>query len=122
MANHKIVDQIDARLKAVEGSFQARSSGASFCQLQKDGRVTGGAKYDEGWMVALMAARRLVQACPAGDREARAGALQAEQNTWARALAVQQAKERPSLPWTAYYQGGADALAWVLENLSAPSC
>ncbi len=118
-----ILDSIDKEIAEVTQSFQAQAGGASLCQLQKDGRVTGGVKYDEGRLVALNAARRLLsnrmpdQRNEGQERAAGIEAITAEQRTWLSRLAAQKAKERPAIAWIAYYQGGSDALVWVLELL-----
>lgn len=56
---------LEQKIIDVERAYQTQAGGASFCQLQKDGRVTGGAKYEEGRLVALHTARRLLREGPA---------------------------------------------------------
>ena len=110
---------LEQKIIDVECAYQAQAGGASFCQLQKDGRVTGGAKYEEGRLVALHTARRLLRECPDEPTDTCMTAIAAEQKTWLDALVTLQAKAQSSIPWVAYRQGGADALAWVLKHLQA---
>ncbi len=120
-----ILEAIEKEIAKVTQSFQAQTGGASLCQMQKDGRVTGGVKYDEGRLVAFITARRLLSDQIADQMNAdRPGAaaietIAAEQRTWLNRLAAQQAREHPAIAWIAYHQGGSDALAWVLESLRA---
>lgn len=101
-------------LAQVEQSFRSQAGGASFCQLQKDGRVTGGVKYDEGRLVALHWARRIIAAGGQDGIESCGEAIAAERKTWEAALDAVCAKEPPPMAWIAYRQGGVDALTWAL--------
>jgi len=113
-----ILEEIEYKIAEVERSYQAQAGKASFCQLQKDGRVTGGVKYDEGWLVALFAARRALKDRLSLREDACQAAIAVELADWREALTAQQVKEPPPIPWIAYRQGGVDALAWVSEILS----
>ncbi|NTU82442.1 MAG: hypothetical protein HGA45_24230 [Chloroflexales bacterium] len=70
-------------------------------------------KYDEGSLVALRAARRLIQSADATDAQVLIVQLC---DRWRVDLAAQQARERPSPLWIAYVQGGADALTQLLAR------
>ena len=50
-----------AALVDVQASMARRMGDATACQLHKDGRVTGGMKYDEGRLVALINLQRAVR-------------------------------------------------------------
>ncbi|MBP1468959.1 hypothetical protein EYB53_024840 [Candidatus Chloroploca sp. M-50] len=98
--------QLETAIQVAEQRLVLATGGANVCQLQRDGRVTGGVKYDEGWLVALVTLRRSLRT------EAEDAQVVAEQRaTWQAALAEQQQRIPPSLPWLAYRQGGVDALA-----------
>ncbi|WP_041454582.1 hypothetical protein [Anaerolinea thermophila] len=108
----RLIERIQQKIAEVESLYQRQSGGASFCQVQRDGRVTGGLKYEEGRMVALHFARRALQQ----RGEAGLADIEEEEQTWLKALADLQAK--PSLPmlWLAYRQGGVDAFHWLREQ------
>jgi hypothetical protein len=105
-----LLHSLDAAIATVQASLARQMGDATACQLHKDGRVTGGLKYDEGRLVALSNLRRTLRrqegATPAGLD----AALAAERAEWQELLARHQAAAKPSLPWVAYAQGGLDAL------------
>lgn len=100
----------EARLRA-ERALAAALGDSTVCRIHRDGRVTGGAKYAEGRLVALAdLQRRLRGSAPAEFDSLARSALQ----MWNEELARQRALPTPSLPWVAYRQGGCDALADVV--------
>ncbi|NCC36874.1 MAG: hypothetical protein EOM24_33410, partial [Chloroflexia bacterium] len=108
--------QLETAIQVAEQRLVRATGGANVCQLQRDGRVTGGVKYDEGWLVALVTLRRSLRT------EAEDAQVVAEQlATWQAALAEQQQRTPPSLPWLAYRQGGVDALAQLSTGCAPPS-
>lgn len=118
MHNLRIRDILAQQIAAVERSYTAQTGGAAVCQLHKDGRVTGGLKYDEGRLTVLQTARRMLPS--ADDDQAYAtyrAAIESELQNWQAELRAQQAKEQPALPWVAYRQGGVDALTALRELL-----
>jgi hypothetical protein len=86
-----LLTNLDAAIDAVQASLARQMGDDTVCQLHKDGRVTGGLKYDEGRLVALSNLRRTVRrqegAAPA-DLDA---ALSAERGEWQQLLARHQA-------------------------------
>lgn len=107
---------LEQQLAAAEQAVMASTGGAAWCQLQRDGRVTGGVKYDEGRLAALMAVRRHWRD---SDPVTWEQALVAELNQWQQALATVQAQPKPAMPWLAYRQGGVDALTALHEAVAA---
>ncbi|MFW5691572.1 MAG: hypothetical protein ACOCXZ_03630 [Chloroflexota bacterium] len=84
----------------------------TLCQLHRDGRVSGGLKYDEGRLVAVRAAIRLLRGT-SDIAVFRAGA-HAERARWQNDLDKYLSAERRSMPWVAYSQGGADTWQQVI--------
>ena len=107
----KLLDQM---IFHAEQKYTLHTGAQTTCQLHKDGRVTGGLKYDEGRLVALTAARRIERKLQESGDNTLIGALQAERNQWQRKLLTYQSADRPSLMWIAYHQGGVDAFDEVL--------
>ena len=91
---------------AASRAIQAEAGTEGVCQLQRDGRVTGGLKVHEGRLVALS---RLLRQAHGLAPEAIAALVDAECTRWEADLAAHRAKPRPSVPWIAYLQGGLDA-------------
>lgn len=110
MEVNQIRESIEQISQVVEQSYRAQAGGASLCQLHKDGRVTGGVKYDEGRLVALNFLKRVIRTKPQNDWRA---AVEAELAVWSRALVSDQARTPPAIQWVAYRQGGMDILAWA---------
>ena len=113
---------LDQKIENTEQEFTLHAGAQSVCQLHKDGRVTGGLKYDEGRLVALTAARRIAwKHQNRGDStdNSLSSALQAERDRWQRTLQTYQSAGRPSIMWIAYNQGGVDALDDLLAQVSA---
>lgn len=118
METQQIRPILEQQITDVERSYAAQTGGVAMCQLQKDGRITGGVKYDEGRLIALHTARRLLP--PNNDDQALTNyraAIESELATWHTELQTQQRKESPSIAWVAYQQGGVDALTSLLDAL-----
>ena len=96
---------------AAERELATQLGGATLCQIHTDGRVTGGAKYAEGRLVALADLQRRLRGA---DIEPLAVAHE-ELARWTADLERLRAQERPSLPWLAYRQGGVDALGDIIS-------
>jgi hypothetical protein len=99
-------EQLDAAIQVAEQRFAQSTGGENVCNLARDGRVTGGVKYDEGRLVALVTLRRRLRS----EADAAQALLADELAVWSRALAEQQQRTPPAIPWLAYRQGGVDAL------------
>jgi hypothetical protein len=102
---------IDTQIALAERALMAATGRTNVCQLDKAGRATSGAKYHEGCLVALRAARRLVQSA---DTALAPAQVQQLRDQWHANRSAQQARQQPSLPWLAYTQGGVDALEGIL--------
>ncbi|MCS6773372.1 MAG: hypothetical protein RMM31_10855 [Anaerolineae bacterium] len=108
---------LQARIAEAERAFVEQMGGATACQLHKDGRVSGSMKYAEGQFVALCDLRcRLNALSPAPDLTCAQEALNQEEARWQAAL--QHHQGRSALSWTAYCQGGVDALRAFREALT----
>jgi len=107
---------LDQKIRSAEQEYSLHTGTQGVCQLHKDGRVTGGLKYDEGRLVALTAARRIARKVQDTGDNALIGALLAERDRWRQTLITYQSADRPSILWIAYNQGGVDAL----DELLAP--
>lgn len=102
-------DLLQARIAEAERAYVEQLGGEAACQIHKDGRVSGGMKYAEGRFVALCDLRRRVGVLAAQPSLAQLQqALDQEEARWQAAL--QQHQGRSTLSWTAYCQGGVDAL------------
>lgn len=120
MLDHaQLLAWLDLAIARAEQDFARQAGNQSACQLHKDGRVTGGMKYDEGRLVALTTVRRIVRKRDAWTPTEVDEALESEQNKWQRALQTYQGASQPSIQWVAYNQGGVDALAATSAALSA---
>ncbi len=109
---------LEQKIQNAEQEYALHTGAQTVCQLHKDGRVTGGLKYDEGRLVALTAARRLVRKHLGDSADALHSVLSAEQDRWRRKLQIYRSAERPSMTWIAYYQGGVDALDELLAQIA----
>lgn len=115
MESLRLIECIRQKMAEVEAIYLRQSAGSSFCQIQKDGRVSGGLKYEEGRLVALhWVLRRLQQQGDPGLAE-----IAVERDQWLKALSDLQAKSPVPILWVAYRQGGVDALNWVMELIQS---
>ncbi len=108
-----LLTRVEQAVAAAEQEALAIAGGEAGCQLQRDGRVTGGVKYSEGKLAALMALRRQLRAA---EPAAWTQLLMAELVRWQEALTHIRRQPQPSLPWLAYRQGGVDALAALRDD------
>lgn len=102
-----ILSALEGQIVAAERALLAATGGQNVCRLDREGRATGGVKYDEGRLVALRAARRLLRSVEPAQAATSLRRLHAQ---WRADLQAHQRHERPALPWLAYTQGGVDAL------------
>lgn len=100
----------EARLRA-ERALAATLGDSTVCRIHRDGRVTGGAKYAEGRLVALADLQRRLRGSAPAEFDSLA---RSELRQWNEELARHRSLPTPSLPWLAYRQGGCDALAEVV--------
>lgn len=117
----KFHDELESRRAQIERAMQVRLGYQTLCEIHKDGRVTGGLKYDEGQLVMLSGLLRRLKRAPDAQTPADfQRLLQEEHDHWERGLTARRSQAQPSLPWIAYYQGGVDAcaalLAWLRCN------
>lgn len=100
----RLLAQIDQQIAAVGESMAAQMNNQSLCQIQKDGRITGGIKYDEGRLETLHTLRRIVT----DNVDFSPELLYAELLRREAQLEKFVSQDRPSIQWVAYGQGGAD--------------
>lgn len=102
-----------------EAALLDYTGSATMCQIHKDGRVTGGLKYQEGRLVILGSIIRQVRQLNhnAPLRVSLDRILTAETAYWSAQLARHQAAERPAITWVAYSQGGLDTLQEIRCDL-----
>jgi hypothetical protein len=119
MISEKIKIFLDRQIEEAEKSYLAQTGAAAACQLEKEGRVTGGLKYDEGRLVAFQAARRHMKQKLAVDDFTES--LEKEYASWQAELDLHQGKADPSISWVAYSQGGVDALRLLIDYIRSIS-
>lgn len=102
------LDMLEALQKEIEDSLRIHIGNQTMCELHKDGRVSGGLKYDEGRLVVVRAAMRKLRS---GDDPA----LEDELTKWQHQLDRYQNQEPRSMPWIAYSQGGVDTLKHLIK-------
>ena len=103
---------LEAEMAAAAAAMEVELGADSMCTVHRDGRVTGGLKYQEGRLSAFAEARRLARA--PSDIES---ALTAQQQRWSDEFERRRKSSPPSLPWVAYATGGVDASRGALEAL-----
>ena len=108
---HEILSVLEHNIAAVEQSLSGSTGERSLCQLHKDGKITGGMKYDEGRYAALRKIRRIVKSNKAVEITPETSKrLRQEAEEWQRMLQAYQYKPERPMPWIAYAQGGLDAI------------
>jgi len=114
-----LLNQIDDLRRDCESTMRDQMGGGTLCQVHKDGRVTGGLKYQEGRLGGLGNVRRAIRRLPADAdlMAALADFLTTETADWSSQLQRYQAAERPAITWVAYYQGGVDTLHELARDL-----
>lgn len=114
-----LLARIDAMRRECESAMRDHMGGGTYCQIHKDGHVTGGLKYEEGRLVAFGNVRRQVKhlSPDANMTQAVSDIIAAEAATWAAELERHRAKERPAMTWIAYSQGGVDATGQLRRAL-----
>lgn len=83
----------------------------SVCTVHKDGRVTGGLKYQEGRMIALADVRR---ALVRGERET--VALNVAEKRWSAEFERRRSSSPSSPMWVSYATGGLDAVRQARQH------
>ncbi len=115
----ELLQHLDTLRASVASSMQNHMGGASYCEIHKDGRVSGGLKYDEGRLVVIGAALRYAR--DAVTAESWADAMRAyllrERDTWRAMLELHQGRSHRSIAWIAYAQGGLDACESLLAAM-----
>lgn len=121
----RLLAHIEQRRRECESAMRDHMGGGTMCQVHKDGRVSGGLKYEEGRLVAFGNVRRaLKRLSPTADESpALAEILTSEAAAWQAQLTRHQSAAKPAMMWLAYSQGGADAVAQMqreLPNILSP--
>ena len=109
------VTWLDSEIETAAHAITTETGGSSVCRVHKDGRVTGGLKYQEGRLVALNEVRRLAHRSASTDL---AGALDDLEGHWTAELDVRRTAEHASPPWVAYATGGVEAIELATEVLA----
>lgn len=107
----QMVDWLETQIEEAAGAMSQELGDRSVCTAHKDGRVTGGLKYQEGRMSALAAMRReLVR----GEQATEVIAAADEQ--WSAEFETRR-RARPSSPtWVSYATGGREAVRDVRKR------
>lgn len=113
MQREAILNQLMAMRSECEAAILDQAGGASVCQIHKDGRVTGGMKYQEGRLVVLGEIIRRIKGLAEFNTDAVQAILAAECEKWRSQLDHHQTQEKPAMTWVAYAQGGTDALSEI---------
>jgi hypothetical protein len=111
-----LVPTLRQKLAEVESEYMSQTGGQNACRLQKDGRVTGGVKYEEGRLITLSQAKRLLS-----DNTTEVDfrkSIEKLLEEWQEELILLEQKEQPPVHWVAYRQGGVDGLQYVLELIN----
>jgi len=115
----ELLQHLETLRASVASSMQNHMGGASYCEIHKDGRVSGGLKYDEGRLVVIGAALR--HARDAVNAESLADEMRAyllgERDKWRDMLELHQGRANKSIAWIAYAQGGFDACESLLTTV-----
>ena len=113
MTNQQLLTKMDDHITAIGASMATQMNNQSLCQIQKDGRITGGLKYDEGRLETLQTFRRLI----AEHLEQSPELIYAEVMRREAQLQKFQQQSRPSIQWLAYWSGAVEMaheiLAWM---------
>lgn len=107
---------LEREMAAAAAAMEGELGADSMCTVHKDGRVTGGLKYQEGRLSAFAEARRLARA--RSDIEA---ALAAQLEKWSDELERRRTASPPSMAWVAYATGGVEASREAREKLRSMS-
>lgn len=101
---------LEEEMAAAAAAMESELGERSLCTVHRDGRVTGGLKYQEGRLNALAEARRLAR--HPSDIGA---ALAAQKQKWGDELDRRRNASPPSMTWVSYATGGVDATEDALE-------
>lgn len=107
---------LEGEMTAAAAAMEGELGADSMCTVHRDGRVTGGLKYQEGRLSAFAEARRLARA--PSDIEA---ALTAQLQRWSDEFERRRTSSTRSMAWVAYATGGLDASREALEALRSYS-
>jgi hypothetical protein len=103
---------------AIAQALTRAAGGGAMCVVERSGRVSGGAKYEEGRFTALRECHRaLDDDHDARSREALGDLLEAVRTRWTELLEHHQRQDPPGLTWLAYAQGGRDFCGEALNLL-----
>jgi hypothetical protein len=105
----RVLAELDRQIESAGQALVRAAPGESLCMLDRQRRVRGGAKYQEGRFTALRECQRtLVNPNAPVSAAVLDGALRAVHERWRTLLETHLAKESPSQAWVAYAQGGCD--------------
>jgi hypothetical protein len=101
---------LDGEIALAAANMEVELGEESACTVHKDGRVTGGLKYQEGRLNSFAEARRLARD-PAGLEDG----LSRYKTKWEQELDRRRSAHRPSMPWISYATGGLQAAEAAVE-------
>src|SRR5512139_1930727 len=91
----QLLTRLNDLISLIAESMAAQMNNQSLCQIQKDGQITGGLKYDEGRLETLHTLRRLI----AEHLEHTTELIRAEVMRREAQLEKFQQHSRPSIQW-----------------------
>lgn len=112
-----LIPYLELQRKLIEAAMMQHMGGQTMCEVHKDGRVTGGLKYEEGRLVVIGDVIRYAKQHPDNLHST----IITETQKWRSQLERHQSKDQPALTWIAYSQGGVDMyeqlLAWLKQQV-----
>lgn len=107
-----MVDWLETQIADAAGAMSQELGDRSVCTVHKDGRVTGGLKYQEGRMSAFAAMRR---ALVRGEQATEV--LAAADERWSAEFEARRRASPSSPTWASYATGGRDAVREARKRL-----
>lgn len=114
ISHQAVEDWLESQIELAARTMSQELGGDSVCTIHKDGRVTGGLKYQEGRMSALAEVRRrLRQTLSFGQ------AIDEAEASWLAEFERRKSSQPPSPLWASYATGGLDAVREARNSIEA---
>ena len=111
---HSLGEQEETVIEALTRA----AGGEDLCVLERSGRISGGAKYEEGRFTALRDCRTAFYEYPEADNhDELRDLLESVRARWSKLLEHHRRQNPPGLSWVAYAQGGHDLCDEALNQL-----